>query len=80
MKPRTNFQLWFDGVKVLEWFDIATTINKYKVCKFRIGLCASDWHDDSRIKGTRGIRQVKYDKIVQGTTFVDKDGDGDQDQ
>ncbi|KAF7343928.1 Glucuronan lyase A [Mycena venus] len=70
------YKLWFDGVKVLEKFNIATTINDTREFEFRVGLYANGWHDDAGgMKGTQPFRQVWYDQIGMGTTFADADPD-----
>ncbi|KAJ7430829.1 polysaccharide lyase-domain-containing protein [Mycena latifolia] len=58
--------LWFDGVKVLEKFNIATTIDDTREFQFHVGLYANGWHDDAG---------VWYDQLGMGTTFADADPD-----
>jgi hypothetical protein len=67
------YKLWYDGTKVLEKFDINTTIEDDRFFQFRVGLYANGWHDDGGMKGTQGTRQVWYDEIAAGTTFADAD-------
>ncbi|KAJ5757356.1 uncharacterized protein N7511_006050 [Penicillium nucicola] len=69
------YKLWFDGVKVLEEYNIATTIADDRAFQFRVGLYANGWHDDGGMKGTQGTRQVWYDEIAAGSTFADADPD-----
>jgi hypothetical protein len=69
------YKMWFDGVKVLEKLNIATTIADDRAFQFRVGLYANGWHDDKTMKGTQGTRQVWYDEIAAGTTFADADPD-----
>ena len=61
-------------VKLLEKFNVIT-IDKDKAFEFKIGLYGNDRHGSSRIKGIRGIKQLKYGETAQGTNFVDRDGD-----
>ncbi|KAL3418735.1 glucuronan lyase a [Phlyctema vagabunda] len=67
------YKLWFDGAKVLEEYNLATTIDDSRYFQFRVGLYANGWHDDGGMKGTQGTRQVWYDEIAAGTTFADAD-------
>ncbi|MCJ1339655.1 hypothetical protein MMC09_004945 [Bachmanniomyces sp. S44760] len=70
------YKLWYDGVKVLEKYDIVTTISDGPPFQFRVGLYANGWHDDAGgMKGTQGTRQVWYDDIAAGSTFADADAD-----
>ena len=67
------YKLWFDGTKVLEQYNLDTTIDDGRYFQFRVGLYANGWHDDNGMKGTQGTRQVWYDEIAAGTTFADAD-------
>ncbi|KAL3464854.1 polysaccharide lyase [Aspergillus heterothallicus] len=69
------FKVWFDGVKVLESYNIQTTIAHDRQFQFRIGLYANGWHDEGRLVGSQGFRQVWYDEIGKGTVFADADPD-----
>jgi hypothetical protein len=70
------FKLWFDGAKVVEFFNIPTTVSDDKQFQFRVGLYANGWHDDAGgMKGSQPFRQVWYDEIGMGTTFADADPD-----
>ncbi|KAI0180570.1 polysaccharide lyase family 20 protein [Hypoxylon sp. FL1284] len=69
------FKLWFDGEKVLERYDIPTTVADPRPFQFRVGLYANGWHDRG-YEGTQGTRQVWYDQIAAGSTFKDADPDG----
>ncbi|KAJ7716038.1 polysaccharide lyase-domain-containing protein [Mycena olivaceomarginata] len=69
------YKLWFDGVKVLEKYNIATTVEETREFEFHVGLYANRWHDDHGMKGTQPFRQVWYDQIGMGTTFADADPD-----
>ncbi|KAJ7672943.1 polysaccharide lyase [Mycena rosella] len=69
------YKLWLDGVKVLEKYNIATTIAQTDEFEFRVGLYANGWHDDGGMLGTQPFRQVWYDQIAMGTTFADADPD-----
>jgi len=67
------YKLWFDGTKVLEEFNIDTTIDDTREFEFRVGLYANGWHDDGGMKGTQPFRQVWYDQVAIGSTFADAD-------
>ncbi|EAW12958.1 polysaccharide lyase family 20 protein [Aspergillus clavatus NRRL 1] len=67
------FKLWFDGAKVLDQRNLATTIDDSRAFQFRAGLYANGWHDDKGMKGSQGTRQVWYDQIAAGSTFADAD-------
>lgn len=67
--------MWFDGNKVYEHYNIATRTNDDAVFAFRVGLYANGWHDDKKMVGNQGVRQVWYDEVAVGTTFADVDPD-----
>jgi hypothetical protein len=67
------YKLWYDGAKVHEQYDIATTVDDERAFEFRVGLYANGWHDDGGMKGSQGTRQVWYDNIGAGSTFADAD-------
>ncbi|KAH6610198.1 hypothetical protein Trco_000218 [Trichoderma cornu-damae] len=69
------FKVWFDGNKVYEEYNIATTVDDDSVFQFRVGLYANSWHDDHQMTGSQAFRQVWYDEIAIGTTFADVDPD-----
>ncbi len=69
------YKIWFDGVKVFERFNVATTVNDDSVFQFRVGLYANSWHDDGHMVGTQSFRQVWYDEVAVGTEFRDVDPD-----
>ncbi|KAF2621487.1 polysaccharide lyase family 20 protein [Macroventuria anomochaeta] len=69
------FKLWFDGVKVLEQFNIPTTIDNNRAFGFSIGLYANAWGDEGRMEGSQGTRQVWFDEIGVGSAFADADLD-----
>ncbi|EGR52820.1 uncharacterized protein TRIREDRAFT_53186 [Trichoderma reesei QM6a] len=69
------FKIWFDGAKVHEEYNVATTVDDDSVFQFRVGLYANSWHDDGHMTGTQGFRQVWYDEVAVGTTFADVDPD-----
>lgn len=68
-------KLWYDGTKVLEEFNVATSVTDGREFQFRVGLYANGWHDDKQMKGTQGTRQVWFDEIGLGTEFKDADPD-----
>ncbi|CAG8958313.1 hypothetical protein HYFRA_00000669 [Hymenoscyphus fraxineus] len=67
-------KLWFDGTKVLEKFDVATTVTDGRAFQFRVGLYANAWFDEKRLVGS-GDRQVWFDSIGAGSEFKDADPD-----
>jgi len=69
------YKMWFDGNKILEKYNIATTIDDSRAFQFRVGLYANGWKDEGTMKGTQGTRQIWYDEIAAGTTFADADPD-----
>ncbi|KAL1873104.1 hypothetical protein VTK73DRAFT_1109 [Phialemonium thermophilum] len=69
------YKIWLDGVKVLEQYNIITTVDDDREFEFHLGLYANGWHDDGGMKGTQPFRQVWYDEIGMGTTFADADPD-----
>ena len=68
-------KLWFDGAKVLEQYNIATTISDPANRYFRmdVGIYANSWHDEHRLLGTQGTRYIYFDQIGWGTAFADAD-------
>lgn len=70
-----EYKIWFDGQKVFERSDVATTVNDDELFQFRVGLYANSWYDDGHMEGSQGFRQVWYDEIAIGTTFADVDPD-----
>ena len=73
----TGFQkIWFDGKKVNETSDVATTTNDDSTFEFRIGLYANGWHDDyHKMVGNQPFRQVWFDEAAIGTEFEEVDSD-----
>ncbi|KAF7562252.1 hypothetical protein G7046_g1895 [Stylonectria norvegica] len=69
------YKIWFDGVKVAQEYNLATTLNDDSVFQFRVGLYANSWHDDKKMLGTQPFRQVWYDEVAVGTEFKDVDPD-----
>jgi hypothetical protein len=67
------FKLWFDGKKVLEKFDLKTTVEDDRYFQFRVGLYANGWKDDGYMKGSQSTRSIWFDEIGTGTTFADAD-------
>jgi hypothetical protein len=67
------YKLWFDGNKVLEKYNIDTTINYDTPFQFHVGIYANGWHDDGGMKGNQGTRQIWYDEIAAGSTYADAD-------
>lgn len=65
------YKIWFDGTKVFERYNVATTVNDDEVYQFRVGLYANSWYDDGYMEGSQGFRQVWYDEIAVGTEFGD---------
>lgn len=67
------YKLWFDGAKVLEKYNIKTTLDDDREFEWHMGLYANSWHDQGRMVGTQGFRQVWYDNLAIGTTYADVD-------
>ncbi|WNG41711.1 hypothetical protein F0U60_54565 [Archangium minus] len=67
------YKLWFDGQKVLEKYNLSTTVNDDRYFQFRVGLYANGWYDDKYMQGSQGTRSVWFDEIGAGTTFADAD-------
>lgn len=65
-------KLWFDGTKVLEQYNIQTTINDGRGYRMDVGLYANSWHDQGFCTGSTN-RQVWVDQIGTGSTFADAD-------
>src|SRR6185312_932721 len=68
-------KLWFDGTKVTENYNLATTVSDSENRYFRmdVGIYANSWHDDGHMVGTQGTRYAYFDQIGWGTTFADAD-------
>ena len=69
------YKLWFDGTKVLEQYNLNTTVADDRYFQFRVGLYANGWHDSGYMQGSQGNRSIWYDEIGTGTTFADADPD-----
>lgn len=69
------YKLWFDGQKVLEKYNISTTVADDRYFQMRVGLYANGWHDNGTMYGTQGTRSIWFDEIAAGTTFADADPD-----
>ncbi|KAI8966683.1 polysaccharide lyase family 20 protein [Daldinia sp. FL1419] len=69
------FKLWFDGEKVVEAYNLPTTVGDGRYFQFRVGLYANAWHDHG-YEGTQGTRKVWYDQIAAGSAFKDADPSG----
>ena len=69
------YKLWFDGAKVLESFNIKTTVADSRFFQMRVGIYANGWHDNGHMVGSQGTRSIWYDQIGAGTTFADADPD-----
>lgn len=67
------YKVWFDGVKVLEKYNIKTTLDDDREFEWHMGLYANGWHDDHHMVGSQGFRQVWYDNLAIGTTYADVD-------
>jgi hypothetical protein len=67
-------KLWFDGSKVLEQYNVATTISDSKNRYYRmdVGIYANSWHDEKRCLGSTS-RYAYFDQVGWGTTFADAD-------
>jgi len=68
-----QFKLWYDGNKVVEHYNIPTTVSENVPFQFRVGLYANGWYDDKGIVGSQVNRQMWVDEIAYGTTFADAD-------
>ncbi|KAH8886433.1 hypothetical protein GQ53DRAFT_750697 [Thozetella sp. PMI_491] len=69
------YKIWFNGTKVVEWYNVATTTLDDFEFEFRVGLYANGWHDNKQMIGNQPFRQVWYDEVAIGTTFADVDPD-----
>ena len=70
------YKIWYDGVKLFERYNIATTTNDYQPFEFHVGLYANGWHDDGYMAGSQGTRSIWYDQIGIGGTFADANPNG----
>ncbi|KAI1406597.1 polysaccharide lyase family 20 protein [Hypoxylon fuscum] len=68
------YKVWFDGESALERSSIVTTYKddqkKYGF-QFRTGLYANGWHDDKKMEGSQGTRQLWIDEVGIGNKFED---------
>ncbi len=69
------YKLWYDGTKVLEKYNLSTTVADDRYLQFRVGLYANGWHDSGTMLGTQGTRSIWFDEIAAGTAFADADPD-----
>jgi hypothetical protein len=70
-----EYKIWFDGQKVFERYNVATTVNDDERFQFRVGLYANSWYDDGYMEGNQPFRQIWYDEVAVGTEFKDVDPD-----
>lgn len=68
-------KMWYDGVKVVEDYDKATTIAENGDFQFRVGLYANGWSNGGFVAGSQAFRQIWFDEIAFGTEFADADPD-----
>ncbi|KAI2639859.1 polysaccharide lyase family 20 protein [Hypomontagnella submonticulosa] len=71
-----SYKVWFDGKEALEQSNIITTYRdsqKKFGFQFRAGLYANSWHDDKRMEGSQGTRQLWIDEVGIGSTYEDAD-------
>ncbi|KAL7626705.1 hypothetical protein AAE478_003479 [Parahypoxylon ruwenzoriense] len=70
------YKVWLDGEAALERSNIVTAYRdgqkKYGF-QFRAGLYANSWHDDGKIEGSQGTRQLWIDEIGIGNKYEDAD-------
>jgi hypothetical protein len=71
------FKVWFDGQKVLERLNTATTIADpaNRTYSFRVGMYANAWHDDHTMLGSQGTRSLYIDQVGIGGAFADANPD-----
>jgi len=62
------FKLWYDGVKVFEQYNIATTIAEFRPYEFQVGLYANRWYDEHQLVGGQGFRELWVDRIAINNT------------
>jgi hypothetical protein len=67
-------KMWYNGVKVVEEFNVSTTIQENGNFQFRVGLYANGW-SGGNYAGNQPFRQIWFDEIAFGTTFADADPD-----
>jgi hypothetical protein len=72
------FKVWFDGTKVLEQYNLPTTIAdpQNRTYSFRVGMYANAWHDQHTMLGTQGTRTWYTDQVAVGTTYADVNPSG----
>jgi hypothetical protein len=58
------FKLWYDGNKVFEQYNIATTISDWQPYEFQVGLYSNKWYDDKVLVGSQGFRELWVDRIA----------------
>jgi len=62
------FKLWYDGVKVFEQYNIATTIAEFRPYEFQVGIYANRWYDEHQLVGSQGFREMWVDRIAINNT------------
>ncbi|KAI1484277.1 polysaccharide lyase family 20 protein [Daldinia eschscholtzii] len=69
-------KVWLDGKQALDKSGLITTYRdtqkKYGF-QFRTGLYANSWHDQHRLDGSQGTRQLWIDEVAIGSKFEDVD-------
>lgn len=66
-----EYKIWFDGDKLFDRRDVATTVSDDEVFQFRVGLYANSWYDDGYMEGNQPFRQIWYDDVAIGTEYGD---------
>ncbi|KAJ3941476.1 uncharacterized protein N0V96_008186 [Colletotrichum fioriniae] len=69
------YKIWYDGAKVLDKYNAATTVNDDSTFQFRVGLYANSWYDQGKLDGDQGFRQVWFDEIAVDSTYKAVDPD-----
>jgi hypothetical protein len=70
------YKVWYDGVKVLENYNIATTTTDQQSFEYHVGLYANGWHDDGHMVGTQAARSIWYDQVGIGSSYADANPNG----
>ena len=58
------FKFWYDGNKVFEQYNIATSVAEWKPYEFEVGLYSNKWYDDHVLVGGQGFRELWVDRIA----------------
>jgi hypothetical protein len=65
------FKVWYDGSVKVDVANVATILKGTKQFTFVAGLYANGWHDDGKMVGTQGTRELYVDQVAIATVYAE---------